>query len=75
MYASYWRAIGVEVEEVTVPPSLVRNLEYRAHYPSWEASSGGSYDVLFRRFEGPPATAENRWVGDRGGYDDPTRRL
>lgn len=71
VYASYWRGVGLEVEEVTIPGSLVRNLEYRAHYPSWEASSGGSYDVLFRRFEGPPATAENRWVGDRGGYDDP----
>jgi ABC-type transport system substrate-binding protein len=73
-YASYWRKLGLEVDEWTVPAPLVRNLEYRAHYPNWEASSGGSYDVLFGRFEGPGSTAESGWQGDRGGYNDPRGR-
>ncbi|MBM2811215.1 MAG: hypothetical protein HW416_1974, partial [Chloroflexi bacterium] len=69
-YADSWRRIGIEVDEVRVPPAQVRDREYRAQYASWEVS-GGSGDSIFSRLEGPAASAQNRWVGNRGGYDDP----
>jgi peptide/nickel transport system substrate-binding protein len=64
--AGLWRAIGVEVEEMVVPPAFTSNREYRSTYPGWELSSGSYISKL----RGPPATAENRWVGGRAGYDD-----
>lgn len=70
-FADYWRRIGMEVEERVVPPAFVRNREYRAQYPGWEASSAGGGDGILRRFEGPAATAENRWVGNRDGFEEP----
>ncbi|HZT09163.1 MAG TPA: ABC transporter substrate-binding protein [Chloroflexota bacterium] len=70
IYADYWRRIGLEVEEFKIPGAQVRNLEYRAHYPSWEASSAGSGDQVLGRLEGPAGSPENRWTGNRGGYED-----
>jgi peptide/nickel transport system substrate-binding protein len=70
VYGDYWRRIGVEVEEYTIPSSQVRNLEFRAHFPNWEASSAGQGDAILGRLDGPAASAQNRWVGERGGYDD-----
>ncbi len=74
-FADYWRRIGMEVEERVVPAAFVRDRTYRAQYPGWEASSAGAGDGIIRRMEGPAATAENRWVGNRDGYDDPTAQL
>jgi hypothetical protein len=68
--ADYWRRIGIDVEEHTVPASQVRNLEYRALFPSWESSASGSADSIFGRLDPPPATAATRWVGERGGFED-----
>jgi peptide/nickel transport system substrate-binding protein len=70
-YADSWRRIGIEVEEQQVPPAQARNLEYRAQFPSWEATSAGQGDSMFSRLEGPAASAQNRWSGNRGGYEDP----
>ena len=70
-YADYWRRIGIEVEEIAIPTSQVRNAEYRALFPSWEASAQGGGDGILGRLQGPAATAQTRWVGNRGGYDDP----
>jgi peptide/nickel transport system substrate-binding protein len=70
-FADYWKRIGMEVEERVVPAAFVRNREYRAQYPGWEASSSGGGDGILRRFEGPAAMPENRWVGNRDGYEDP----
>jgi ABC-type transport system substrate-binding protein len=70
-YADAWRQIGLEVEELQVPRSRSRDLEYRALYPSWEASSAGNGDQILRRLAGPAASAETRWSGNRGGYEDP----
>lgn len=70
-FADYWRRIGVDTEERVVPPAFVRDRPYRAQYPGWEASSAAGGDGILRRFEGPAATAENRWVGNRDGYEDP----
>ena len=69
--ADYWRRIGLEVEEGQVPAAQSRNLEYRAHYPSWEATSAGQGDGILSRVQGPAASAENRWAGNRGGYEEP----
>jgi peptide/nickel transport system substrate-binding protein len=71
-YADYWRRIGIEVEEFQTPAAQSRNREYRALNPSWEATSAGQGDSILRRLAGPAASAENRWSGNRGGYEDPT---
>jgi peptide/nickel transport system substrate-binding protein len=70
-FADYWRRIGMEVEERVVPPAFVRDRAYRAQYPGWEASSSAGGDGIFRRWEAPAATAENRWIGNRDGYENP----
>jgi hypothetical protein len=70
VYADFWRRIGLEVEELTIPGALESNPEYRSTYPGWEGSSGGYGDAL-NRFQGPAAVPP-RWNGNRGGYDDPT---
>ncbi|MPZ12822.1 MAG: hypothetical protein GEU73_00070 [Chloroflexi bacterium] len=70
-YADYWRRIGLDAEPRAIPAAQVRNAEYRALFPSWEASASGGGDAILSRLEGPAASAENRWTGNRGGYDDP----
>lgn len=70
-YADSWRRLGMEVEERVVPPAFVRDRAYRAQYPGWEGSSAGGGDGIIRRMEGPAASAENRWAGNRDGYEDP----
>lgn len=70
VYADYWRRIGLEVEEYSIPSAQVRNLEFRAHFPGWEATSAGAGDAILNRISEPPATAQNRWVGERGGYEN-----
>jgi peptide/nickel transport system substrate-binding protein len=70
-FAAYWRQIGLEVDEFNVPAAQVRNLEYRATYPSWESSAQGSSDAILGRMDPPPSSAATRWVGERGGFEDP----
>jgi ABC-type transport system substrate-binding protein len=70
-YADYWKRIGLEAEPRAVPGTQVRNAEYRALYPSWEATAAGGGDEILNRLEGPAGTAQNRWSGNRGGYEDP----
>jgi hypothetical protein len=53
-----------------VPPEFVRDRAYRAQYPGWEASSAAGGDGILRRVEGPAAMAENRWTGNRDGYEN-----
>ena len=57
------------------PPSCLdprpRDLQARAQFPGWDSSANGASDSIFARMQGPAATAANRWVGDRGGYEDP----
>src|SRR5581483_11980147 len=71
VFADYWRQIGVQVDEYTIPAALTRDAEYRASYPSWEISAAAIGEPYSPRLQGPAATAENHWVGNRGGYDDP----
>ena len=67
----YWRKIGVEAEQIPIPDALIRSAEARATYPAWENSSTGPGDQILDRLQGPAATPENRWAGNRGGYEDP----
>lgn len=67
----YWRRLGVDAEQHTIPAALVRNAEARATYPAWENSSTGPGDQLLDRLQGPAASPANRWSGNRGGYEDP----
>lgn len=71
VFADFWRRIGLEVEEITITSAQVRNNEFRALYPGWEPSSSGGGDSVLGRLEGPAASPENRWTGNRGGYEDP----
>jgi len=64
--ADYWRRIGIEVDEPPISPTQVADREFRATYSGWEATAGSSNMIA-----APPASAENRWIGRRSGYDNP----
>ncbi len=70
-FASYWRQVGLAVDEVTLSAAQTRDSQFRASYPGWESTAQGGGDSIFGKLEGPIASAENRWAGNRGGYDDP----
>jgi peptide/nickel transport system substrate-binding protein len=68
--ADNWRRLGLEVEEVSIPPAFTRNNEYRASYPGWETTANYA-DSIFGRLKDPNGP-ETRWAGsNRAGYDDP----
>jgi peptide/nickel transport system substrate-binding protein len=69
-YAEAWRRLGIEVEEQTIPAAEVRNAEYRALFPGWEAAAQANGDSILTRLQGPVASAANGWSGNRGGYDN-----
>ncbi|HZT06944.1 MAG TPA: ABC transporter substrate-binding protein [Chloroflexota bacterium] len=70
-YAAYWRQIGIDVDEITTPAAQVRNAEYRASYPGWEVTAQSGGDGILGKLEGPAASADTHWAGNRGGFDDP----
>lgn len=65
-YAAYWRQLGLEVDEAATPAAQARNQEYRASFPGWDLTGTDPMALLGT----PPATTENRWSGNRPGYDD-----
>jgi peptide/nickel transport system substrate-binding protein len=68
--ADFWRRVGLEVEEVSIPPAFTRNNEYRASYPGWETTANYADSILGRLKD--PNGPETRWAGsNRAGYDDP----
>ena len=69
-YASYWRAIGLEVEEFTIGGSQARDPAARAQFPGWDLTAGELMDEMKQ----PPGGPENRWTGNRTGLDDPRGR-
>jgi peptide/nickel transport system substrate-binding protein len=71
LLASFWRQVGVEVEEIPMTPVLVRDRERRAQFPGWEATGAGAGHSILDVFGPPAANAPNRWVGNRPGYEDP----
>jgi ABC-type transport system substrate-binding protein len=74
-FADYWRRLGIDAEQRVVPPAFVRDRAYRAQYPGWEASSAAGGDGILRRFEAPAAMPENRWTGNRDGFEDPRAQV
>jgi len=69
-YAAYWRAIGIEVEEYTIGAAQARDAAARAQFPGWDLTAGEIIDEMKQ----PPAGPENRWSGNRTGYDNPAAR-
>ncbi len=68
--ADYWRRVGLDVEEVMVPPAFTRDNQYRASYPGWETTANYA-DSSFGRLK-DPSGPDTRWAGaNRAGYDDP----
>jgi peptide/nickel transport system substrate-binding protein len=64
--AAYWRQIGLEADEFIVPAAQARNPEVRAEYPGWNGTGSDVIELMANR----TATAENRWRGNLGGYED-----
>src|SRR5207247_9384239 len=68
--ADFWRRIGLDVEEVSIPPAFTRDNQYRAQYPGWETTADYADSILGRLKD--PSGPETRWAGaNRAGYDDP----
>ena len=67
LYASYWRALGMEVEEYMTPPARVRDREFRASFPGWVFTGGN----LLKIMSDPAAAPGNRWRGNENGYENP----
>jgi peptide/nickel transport system substrate-binding protein len=70
VYASYWRALGVDVEEFMTPPSRYRDREGRSQFPGWDFTGSGLIEMMGDRAAGP----DNRWTGNNNGYDNPAAR-
>jgi len=66
-YASYFRKIGLEVEEHISSPAESRDESARAQYPGFDIFSGEITNWI-GQVAASPAT---RWVGNRNGYEDP----
>ena len=66
-FASYWRELGIEVEEFVIGAAQVRDREFRARHPGWDSTGGDIMDMM----ASPAGTAENRWAGNRNGFEDP----
>jgi peptide/nickel transport system substrate-binding protein len=72
VYAAYWRALGVEVEEYMTPPSRYRDREGRAQFPGWDFTGSGIIEMMGQ----PAAAPDNRWTANNNGYDNlAARRL
>src|SRR5439155_13812756 len=67
LYASYWRTLGMDVEEHVWTAAETRSDEARSHFPGFDTTAGGVIGTL----EQPPSSAANNWIGNRGGYDNP----
>jgi peptide/nickel transport system substrate-binding protein len=68
--AAYWREIGIQVEEMPMPPAFLRNSELRAQYPGWDGRAAIGGHGIIDVFEQPPGTAANRWSGNRPGFEN-----
>lgn len=66
--ASYWRRVGLQVDEHAWTAAETRDNQARAMYPGWDSSGGNLLNPLGQS----AATAENKWTGNRSGYEDAT---
>jgi peptide/nickel transport system substrate-binding protein len=62
--ADFWRRIGIDVEEYTVPAALTRDRQYRSSFPGWETSANTGEEAII-------GNIETSGTGTRGGYTDP----
>jgi peptide/nickel transport system substrate-binding protein len=71
--AQYWRDLGMAVTEEIPPLSLLRDREFVAKFPGFEASARGSGDFMLAHFDSRQApTSQNRFVGaNAGSYANP----
>lgn len=71
--ADYWRALGLEVSEVTPSPALTRNREYTATFPGGVVTARSSGDEIFPVFDSRQHPDPRRdWVGvNEGHYVNP----
>jgi len=65
--ASYWRQLGIEVDEHTWTAAETRDSRARAQYPGFDGTGGSMVTALGQR----AATPENNWTGNRNGFEDP----
>lgn len=65
--ASYWRQLGLQVEEHTWTPAETRDSRARAQYPGWDGTGGNILNVMAGVAAGP----DNNWTGNRSGFEDP----
>src|SRR5262249_13794094 len=64
--ASYWRKLGIQVDEHVWTPAETRDSRARAQYPGWDGTGGSIINSMGQ----VAATAENNWTGNRSGYED-----
>jgi peptide/nickel transport system substrate-binding protein len=68
--ADHWRAVGVGVDVVVIPPQRNQDREYRQTRPGFEVV--GQPDDIYRYHSNQIPTAETRYVGDnRMRYGNP----
>jgi peptide/nickel transport system substrate-binding protein len=66
-YASYWRKVGLEVEEHITSAAESRDQAARAQYPGWDIFSGEITNWIGQ----VAASPQTRWTGNRNGFEDP----
>jgi len=65
--ASYWRQLGLQVDEHVWTAAETRDNRARAQYPGWDGTGGSAVNMMAQT----AATAETNWSGSRGGFEDP----
>jgi len=58
------------VEEFTIGSAQSRDPAARSQFPGWEVTSGDIMSAMVQPAAGP----QNRWTGNRSGYEDPRAR-
>ena len=64
--ASYWRQLGLQVDEHAWSAAETRDNRARAMFPAWDSTGGNVVNSLGQI----AATQENNWTGNRNGYED-----
>ncbi|HZT05480.1 MAG TPA: ABC transporter substrate-binding protein [Chloroflexota bacterium] len=64
--AAYWRAVGLDVDEHVGSAAESRDRAARAQFPGFELYSG----EITTEIGQPAGTAQNRWTGNRNGFED-----
>ncbi len=65
-YASYWRRVGLEVDEHVSSAAESRDQSARAQFPGWDIFSGEVSNTIGQTAASP----QTRWTGNRNGFED-----